>query len=322
MRSFVRLHKRLSSADTGHVQIRAALLAIAIGGLVAAAKTGAATLTGSASMLADAVQAWIGMFAEILMFAAYRVAQRPPDSEHPIGHGRESYVWSMLASIGMFIVGAQVGIWRGLIRLNAVDAPMDYRIGYVVLLASFVLQAISLKQALSYISRRAAERHHGVWEHVLGTSDAQLRTVFADDLIALIGLGIAGIGMALHQLTGDVMFDAAGSILIGILMAIAGVLMINVNRRFLAGATASPAQRALALELLKKFPEIERVTMLYILYVGPDQVLLVARVAIAGNLDQTALARTLRRIEQRIMERKMVVRASLELALPEERALA
>src|ERR1035438_10340608 len=148
---------------------------------------------------------------------------------------------------------------------------------------SFVLEGASFKQALLFVKKRAAERDQGIVEHVFQTSDAQLRAVFTEDFIAPIALAITGLGMALHEFTGKVLYDAVGSILIGVLMGVGGLILINLNRQFLAGMPLTAEQRAVVLGLLKKAPEIDRVTFLFAEFIGPDRLLLAARVSIAGD---------------------------------------
>lgn len=145
-----------------------------------------------------------------------------------------------------------------------------------------------------------------------------MRAVFAEDFIALISLAIAAAGMALHQLTGDVFYDAAGSILIGALMGVAALVLINSNRHYLEGKALSAEFRAEALALLRSQPEIARVTFLYAEFIGPECLLLMAGVEIAGTHTQAELAIVLRDIEQRIKQHPAVGLAFLSLATADE----
>ena len=222
----------------------------------------------------------------------------------------------------MCIVGAQVGIWRGITQLHAWDRTTDYRVGYIVILGSLALQCGSFVQALRYVRARAAERELGFFEHVFETSDSQLRAVVIEDFMALIGLVVAGTGMALHQWTGQVAYDAMGSIVIGVLMGVAGLFLININRRFLAGMPLSVERRAMALRLIRQAPDVRRVTFFFAEYIGPDRILVAARVELAGEHSQADLARILRRLEQQMMAHKNVGRAILSLAAPEDPDLA
>ncbi|MEJ8821605.1 cation diffusion facilitator family transporter [Variovorax humicola] len=318
MRAFNRFHRRLG-VDRDDADVRSTVyIAIGAGVLLALVKSLAAGMTDSASMLAEAVHSWVGTLTDGFLVAAYLAARRPPDETHVLGYGRESYVWSLFGSVAMFTVGAEVGIWRGIRQLGAADMDTEYLIGYVVLAGSFVWQAWSFAQAVSFVRKRAAELDHGLFAHVFRTSDAQLRTVVTGDFIALVGIVVAAAGMALHQFTGNVAWDAAGSFIVGLLMGAAGLFLINTNRRFLAGATLTPGQRATAIQALYALPEVKRVTYLYAEFIGPQRIVVAARVELRGELSQADLARTLRRLEQTIMEHKHIGRVTLSLAAPEE----
>ncbi len=321
MRTFNRFHRHLAIDLEAPGRGSTVLAAFVAGALVAVVKTLAATLTGSASMLAEAIHSWVDTLTDAFLVAGYLAARRPADENHTLGYGRESYVWSLFGSVAMFVLGAEVGVWRGITQLSAAEATTDYRFGYIVLAGSFVLQSVSFVQALNYVRKRAVEQDSGVFAHVFSTSDSQLRAVVIEDFIALVGLVVAGLGMALHQFTGDVAYDAAGSILIGTLMGLGGLFLINMNRRFLAGMPLSGERRARAIKLLCDTPEVNRVTFFFAEFIGPDRILVAARVELAGNLGQADLARRLRDLEQRIMAHKNVGRAILTLSAPEEKSL-
>lgn len=318
MRAFHRFHRHLGVDADQPGGKSAVMLAFAAGTSIALVKTLAAVLTGSASMTAEAVHSWVDALTDSFLVAAYLAARRPADVLHRLGYGRESYVWSMFGSIAMLALGAQVGIWRGVRQLSMADATTDYRFGYAVILGSFALQSISTFQALRFLSRRAADRQLSAVKHVFETSDSQLRTVVTQDLLALVGLAVAGLGMLLHDITGNVLYDAGGSIVVGLLMGTAGVFLVNLNRRYLAGMPLPADRRAMAIELLKQAPDVKRVTLLFTEFIGPDRILLVARIEIAGEHSQADLARILRRLEQQIMTHRNVGIATLTLAAPEE----
>jgi cation diffusion facilitator family transporter len=318
MRAFNRFHRRLGT-ETEWVDVKSAVFfALAAGVLLAIVKSVAAGYTGSASMLAEAVHSWVGAATDGFLVAAYLAARRPADESHVLGYGRESYVWSLFGSVAMFTVGAEVGIWRGIRQLSIADRTTEYTLGYIVLGAAFVVQGLSFAQAVAFVRERAAELEHGILAHVFRTSDSQLRTVVTGDFIALVGLVVAAMGMALHQLTGNVLYDAAGSFVVGVLMGAGGLFLININRRFLAGMPLPKDRRAAVISALKEIPGIRRVTYLYTEFIGPDRLIIAARVELSGEHTQAELGRMLRALEQRIGEHKRVGRVSLSLAAPEE----
>jgi cation diffusion facilitator family transporter len=318
MRAFNRFHRRLGIGTQVADPRLAVAKAFAGETAFALLKSLAALITGSSSMLAEAVHSWVSIVADCFRANAYLIALRPADDARPLGYGRESYVWALFGSAGTFVFGAQFAIWRGIEQLHSREPVFGFAFAYLVLAGAFVAQAVSLVQALRFVRRKASTRGLSVIGHLLSTSDTLLRAVVTEDLLALLGLAIAAASMALHQLTGRAEFDGGGSIIIGTLMGAVGLYLIDMNRRFLAGVPLPPDLRAKVIAGFKQTPEIRRVTAFFAEYIGPEKILISARVELEGRHDQAELARMLRRLEARIMEHPNVGRATLSLSAPEE----
>jgi cation diffusion facilitator family transporter len=284
---------------------------------IAVAKTVVALVTGSASMLAESAHSWADTGNEVFLVVADRRSRREPDRSHPLGYGREAYVWSMFAAMGLFTAGAVVSVWNGVTKLLEPGGEASYTWAYIVLAVAFVLEGISFRQAFRQTRGEAHDLERHVMQHALATSDPTLRAVFTEDAAALIGLVIAGLGIWLHQLTGEAAYDAAGSILVGLLLGVAAVILINRNLRFLTGQESDPRTRDEVLRRLKEMPEVERVTYLRLEFVGPRQLLLVARIDLAGEQPETSVAYMLRELENRVESDPFVREAFLTLATPE-----
>ena len=289
--------------------------------LIAIAKSVAAAITASASMLAEAAHSWADAGNEILLLIADRRSDRGRDSRHPMGFGREAYVWSMFAAFGLFTAGAVVSIWHGIQELLKPEEASNYLVAYVVLAIAFVLEGISFIQAMTQARRMAAVRERSVSSFVLNTSNPTLRAVVAEDAAALIGIAIATAGIALHQITGSVIPDAIGSILVGVLLGIVAVVLIDRNRRFLVGETVTSEVRQKVLQNLLDRPDIDRITYLHLEYVGPDRLYLVASVDMAGDDVEHDLAVRLRQVERELEEHEAIEEAVLTLATPDEVSL-
>ena len=285
--------------------------------LVAVAKTIAAMLTGSASMLAESAHSWADTGNEIFLVVANRRSRLPADEHHPLGHGREAYVWSMFAALGLFAAGSAVSITHGVTELLDPAPAEDFVIGYVVLALSFVLEGVSFLQSARQARGEAGRFERELVEHIMETSDPTLRAVFAEDSAALIGLVIAGAGLAAHQLTGSSAPDAIASILIGLLLGVVAFVLINQNRKFLVGEVADPRIRSAVLDAMNAMPEIARVTYLRLEVVGPRQLNLVADVDLSGDDKETQLAIRLRDLEAQLTQTPAVVGAVLSLSEPD-----
>jgi cation diffusion facilitator family transporter len=297
------------------------LVAFAANLLVAVAKSVAAVLTGSASLLAETAHSWADTGNEVFLVVAHRRSRRPPDDAHPLGHGREAYVWSLFAALGLFAVGAAVSITHGVQELVTPRPASHFVVGYVVLGVSFVLEGLSFLQSVRQAGPEAESFDRDLIEHVLITSDPTLRGVFAEDSAALVGLLVAAAGLGAHQLTGSPTPDAVGSIFVGILLAVVAIDLINRNRRFLVGQEVDPRVRAAALQALLDAPEVARVTYLRLEVVGPRMVSVLGDVDLTGDDNESDLAVRLRALEARISASPAVAGALLSLSAPDEPTL-
>ena len=289
--------------------------------LIAVAKSAAAVVTGSASLVAEAAHSWADSGNEIFLMIANRRARRPPDRAHPLGHGREAYVWSLFAALGLFVAG---GCRIGHARHPGTYPPQPaerFVVGYVVLAVSFVLEGISFLQSVRQARSEAQPLQRDLIEHVMATSDPTLRAVFAEDSAALTGLVIAAAGLAAHQLTGSPVPDAVGSILVGVLLGVVAIVLINRNRRFLVGEEADPRVRSAAVRALLEMPEVARVTYLRLEVVGPRMVFVTGDVDLTGDDTESHVAVRLRALEAKFCASPAVAGAVLSLSAPDEPSL-
>ena len=305
----------------GSESLTTVLVAFGANILIAVAKSAAAAVTGSASLVAEAAHSWADAGNEIFLLMADRRSRRPADQAHPFGHGREAYVWSLFAALGLFVAGAAVSVTHGVQELIHPGAADRFAVGYVVLALSFVLEGISFLRSVQQAKPEAQSMQRDLIEHVLATSDPTLRAVFAEDSAALTGLVIAAAGLGAHQLTGSAVPDAIGSILIGVLLAVVAIVLINLNRRFLVGQEADPRVRIAAIQALLDAPEVARVTYLRLEVVGPRMVFVVGDVDLTGDDTESHLAVRLRALEAKISASPAVVGAVLSLSAPDEPAL-
>lgn len=289
--------------------------------VVALAKSLAAVLTGSASMVAEAAHSWADTGNQVFLLIAERRGARRPDRHHPYGYGRETYIWSMFAAFGLFTVGSVVSIMHGIQQLTAPQKEADYLLAYVVLAVAFVLEGFSFAQALRQASRGGRRLKLRTLAYISQTSNPTLRAVFAEDSAALVGLVLAAAGLLLHQLTGSAVWDALGSIAIGLLLGVVAIYLMRRNGAFLRGQRVSERTRAEVLRRLLARPSVDRVTYLHIEYVGPSQLFIVAAIDIAGDRPEHEVARRLRELEAELEGHENVTEAVLTLSTPEERNL-
>jgi cation diffusion facilitator family transporter len=297
------------------------LVALVANGLLAVAKSVAAGLTGSAAMVAEAAHSWADTGNEVFLLIAERKGSRPRDEAHPRGYGRATYAWSMIAAFGLFTAGAVVSVWHGISELASESEETSYLVNYVVLGIAFLLEGVSFVQASRQV--HGASRRFGMHplRYVAQTSSPTLRAVFLEDFSALLGILIAAAGIGLHQATGNAVYDALGSIAIGVLLAFVAVFLMRRNMDYLLGEAPTAAVRSRVIAGLLAHPQIERLTYLHLEYVGPQRVFVVAAVDLVGDDTESDLAVRLREVELDIEGDEQIEDAVLTLAQPGEPSL-
>lgn len=308
----------MSEAGHGGESLRTVLIALGANTLIAVAKSVAALLTGSASMVAEAAHSWADAGNEVFLLQAERRADRPVDSTHPFGYGRAAYVWAMVAGFGLFTAGSVLSVVHGVNAWGQQEEGGNYLVAYLVLAVAFVLEGISFLQARGQARSASVRRGLSIWRYILGTSETTVRSVYLEDLAALLGIGIAAAGLVLHEVTGNAVYDAAGSILVGVLLGIVAVIVIVRNGQFLVGDAGTLRLRREVLALLTKDPQIDRVTFLHTEFVGPSRLLVLAAVDLVGDDQEQVLATRMQQIEDRVSAIDGVERCLLTLSADDD----
>jgi cation diffusion facilitator family transporter len=274
---------------------RTVLVALAANVGVAGAKLGAAAITGSSAMFAEAVHSVADSGNEILLLVAQRRG------------GREAYFWALLAAIGVFVIGGTLAIYQGIHELVHPTPVTAFAVAYVVLAVAFVLEAISFAQATRQLRAEARRYDRDLLRHVVLTSDPTSRAVFAEDAAALIGIVIAAAGIALHQVTDSVVPDAVASILIGVLLGAVALFLGERNRDFLVGEEVSAAAKARISSYIEAYPGIVEVRDLTVTFTGPDEVWIVARVDIEDGLSGRGVEALVVDVERTLIQRSAAI---------------
>jgi cation diffusion facilitator family transporter len=280
--------------------LRTVVIALLANAGVAAAKFVAAVLTRSSAMLAEAFHATADTGNQILLLLADRRARLPPDESHPLGHGREAYFWALVAALGMFLTGALLAVRQGILELFhpvRVSSPLA---AYVVLGISFCLDGMSLVRAYRQLKSEATRLELEFLEHFDRSSDPVGRAVFAEDAVAIVGNLIALAGIILDQVTGSPIPDAVAALTIGLCLAVVALDLTRRNRDFLVGRQASKRLRDGVCQLLSRQPGITAVDELWVTFVGPRRLWVMARIQTDDALDGRGLKRLLRTTEQAI----------------------
>ena len=258
------------------------------------AKAVAAALTGSAALFAETLHSLADTGNQLLLLKGVRGSRRRPDLSHPFGYGAELFYWSLLAALGIFVVGGALSIWEGIQRLLHPSEVQLTLVGFAVLGLGCVLDGTSWLASVRQLRREANARGVRFRQHVRSTTDTAVTAVFYEDSAALLGNAIALAGLALHQLLGSPWPDAVAGIGIGVLLAAIGLRLAARNRMLLTNRSESPVVLDRVRDLLAADPEVAAVGQVTSVYVGPHQLLITAEVqpldAISGRRLRQLLA--------------------------------
>jgi len=256
------------------------LVALAINLLIAVAKGAAALLTGSSALLAESAHSVADTGNEAFLLVALRRSRRPADQTHPFGYGAERFYWSLLAAIGIFVAGGVAAIYEGLRNLGHPEPLVRPLVAYGVLVVSLALEATSWLTAYRQLSGESRGRGLPLGAYIRRTTDPTPTTVFYEDSAAVVGIGFALVGVALHQLTGSAMPDALASIAIGVLLVVVAVRLASRERELLTNQSASPAVVAAIRQRLESTPGVRTVPRLEVLVIGPNTLLVTGEVGV------------------------------------------
>ncbi|MDH3442131.1 MAG: cation diffusion facilitator family transporter [Gammaproteobacteria bacterium] len=268
---------------------RAILYAFLANGGIAIAKSVAAWITGSGSMLAEAIHSYADTGNQVLLFLGLRQSTRAPDSEHPLGYGKLSYFWSFIVALMLFSLGGLFSIYEGLHKIQHPEPLSQIWIAILVLGVAIVLETFSLLGCLREINIIRADRPFREWlEH---TRNSELVVVLGEDIAALLGLILALLFVSMAAITGNPVFDAVGSICIGVVLIFISVFLTLRVRSLLVGRSADPMIQASINEVIGQQDDIEEVFNAITMQFGPDT-MLAAKVRIKSGTDiGTAVAR-------------------------------
>jgi cation diffusion facilitator family transporter len=260
---------------------------------IAVAKLVAGALTGSSAMLAEGAHSVADTVNQLFLLTALTRSKKPADVQHPFGYGMERYFWSLLAAVGIFVLGAGFSVYQGIHALLHPAPVEELVVAYVVLGVSFLFEGTSWVKALVQLRREAGDRQVGLFQHVFTTPDPTVKTVAFEDTAALVGILIAAVGITLHATTGAGLWDGLASIAIGVLLVGVAVSLGSSSKRNLIGEALPEHMREGLTTVIEETPGVDVVVELLTMRLGPNDVLVAARVdvddtASGGDLEQVA----------------------------------
>lgn len=285
---------------------RAIIAALTANAVIAAVKFVAAAITGSASMLAEGVHSVVDTGNQGLLLYGGRRATRERDHTHPFGYGRERYFYSFAVALMLFSAGGLFALYEGWHKINESHEIDDAPIALGVLVVAMIAEALSLRTA-----RREANHVRGdaSWvSFIRHTKNPELPVVLLEDTAALTGLALAFLGVLLAWLTGNAVWDGVGTMAIGaLLVLVAAVLAVETKSLLLGESASSDVERRIR-EALVAGPEIESVIHLRTVHIGPEELLLAAKIAVRHDETAAEIARGIDAAERRVREAVPIAR--------------
>jgi cation diffusion facilitator family transporter len=279
---------------------KAVIYALGANGAIAISKYVAAFITGSGSMLAEAVHSTADCGNQALLLFGLKRAKRAPSDDYPLGYGKEIYFWSFIVAIMLFSVGGLFSLYEGWHKLHAPE-PLSYPLVALGVLAfGIVAEGFSTWGCLREVNKLRGSRT--TWQWFRSSRNAELVVILGEDLAALLGLTLAFVAVLLTWVTGNPMWDALGGIAIGALLIVVAVLVGAEVKRLLVGQGVEPEVRKEMMEFLAAQPAVERVLNLLTLHMGED-VMVAVKVRMREQGGQEALVGAINAIEAAFAQR-------------------
>jgi len=254
--------------SAGANTLKAVYYALGANFAIAVAKYVAAAVTGSSSMLAEAVHSTADCGNQLLLMLGIKRAKRPPNLEYPLGYGKETYFWSFIVALMLFSLGGMFSIYEGWHKLHSTEELSYPLVALGVLAFGIAAESVSMWGCLREVNKVRGSQP--LWKWFRSSRNAELVVIFGEDLAALLGLVIAFFAVLATWITGNPVFDAIGSIMIGGLLVIVAVLVAVEVKALLVGQGVEPALRQEMVDFLQAQPKVESVLELLTLHMGAD----------------------------------------------------
>jgi cation diffusion facilitator family transporter len=277
---------------------RATVAALAANAGIAVAKFIGFLITGSSSMLAESVHSMADTSNQGLLLFGQREARKDPDPLHPFGYGRSRYFYSFVVALVLFSLGSVFALYEGYHKITHPEHLTSPLVAIAILVVAIALEAFSFRTAV--VESRPLKGSGSWWRFIRNSRNPELPVVLLEDTGALIGLLFALAGVGLTMLTGDPVWDGIGTVGIGVLLGVIAVILIVEMHSLLIGEGATADQNRAIREALEGTEHVDRVIHLRTQYLGPEEMLVGAKIALPPNCDLATVARVIDQAEARV----------------------
>jgi cation diffusion facilitator family transporter len=267
---------------------------------IAVTKFIAFAFSGSSSMLAEGVHSLADTGNQFLLLLGGRKSRKAADAEHPFGYGRERYVYAFVVSIILFSIGGVFSLYEG---WEKIQEPHELEVPWlpvVVLIVAICLEGFSFRTAIKESNH--ARGKDSLFQFIRHAKAPELPVVLLEDFAALIGLVLALLGVGLTIITGNPVFDAIGTLLIGVLLVLVAIVLGIETKSLLVGEGANPADAARIRDAINANPDVEALIHIKTLYLGPEELLVAAKIAFGRSKTLTEISVSINAVEAAIRE--------------------
>jgi cation diffusion facilitator family transporter len=279
-----------------HHQSKKAVFAALFGNLgIAIFKFVAAFVSGSSSMLAEAYHSVSDTFNQVLLLYGLKASKKPADKEHPFGHGKEQFFWSFIVAMILFGIAGTLSILEGYHKFRHPEPIKHIGLTYLAIAVAIIFEIIPLRIAyLNMKEEMRREEHRSLFKALRQSKDPTNLTVFVEDSLAITGVVIAGIAIALVQLTHILVIDAIASVIIGAMLMVFALFLAFETRMLLVGESVAPYKRRKILKIVRSFEGVDDILSLKTMHLSSDEVLVALEIdykddMVVGDLEQINL---------------------------------
>jgi cation diffusion facilitator family transporter len=276
---------------------------------IAISKLIAALMTGSTSMWAETYHSFSDTFNQVLLLVGIRTSKKQVTERHPFGYGKEQFFWSFIVATLIFGISGVLSLEQGLSSLLGTENHQleNLSITYIILAISFVFEANALRIAYGIFKRGIEDRGEKLTISALRTEfkeskDTSILTVIVEDSAALLGIIIAATAVFLSDITGNLIYDAIGSLLIGIVLMAFAFFLARENKDLLIGESISKRDNQNIHQIISQIPEVNKIISIRSMHLAPEDVLIAIEVSLVDNLDTDTIESVIDNIENKIKQ--------------------
>lgn len=286
--------------DSAQSSLRVIRLALFANLAIALIKFATAYITDSSALLAEAVHSLADGANQGLLLVGIKLSRRPPDPEHPFGHGKERYFWAFVVSLFIFVLGGVVSVYEGIHRMKDLTPLSRTLWGYGVILSAAFFESLALRAA--FANMKPSIRRKGLFWALRESKTPGIFIAFLEDSAALLGLFLAFLGLLLTQITGNPVFDGLASVAIGVLLGFIALFISFETKSLLIGEAVSQEELERIKKAIKSVPEVQEVIDVLTMHLGPDDVLVNLNINFVDGLTTDQVEEAIDKVEKAVQE--------------------